>query len=334
METTSESRGRPSPLGRRVAVLGASLFFFGPALAFAAGDRATEIENRRLAGFPALSPAGDFPSRFEAWAVDHLPLRGHAVRAQAMLSEELFGEPPSYAAGKALTYPRVVEGREGWLYFGDDVAEACRPVGTTAGVLARVRRLGEIVRASGRRFVFTVAPDKTTIYPDKLPDRFLGERCLARRKEEFWKALDAARVPGYLDLRGPLERLQRATGEPAYFRTDSHWSERSAALYGAELARTLQPDLSRGTRLVPLGSYVREGDLGRLLGASRSETTGHWGLVRTGCARSGTTTVTRRPPYASPTPPPAPRCSGRTRCSSGTRSPGSRCRGSRRTSPT
>ncbi|MEV6986196.1 hypothetical protein AB0M95_33725 [Sphaerisporangium sp. NPDC051017] len=85
----------------------------------------------------------------------------------------------------------------------------------------------------------------------------------------------------------PLEQLQRATGEPAYFRTDSHWNERAAALYGTELARALQPDLSRGTRHVPLGPYVREGDLGRLLGASRSETVARWGLVRDGVRELG-----------------------------------------------
>ncbi|GII60553.1 hypothetical protein Skr01_06380 [Sphaerisporangium krabiense] len=281
--TLTRTPEKASRRRRRVAALAAFVFFFGPAVAFAAGDRAGEIENRQLAAFPALSRR--FAAGFEAWAVDHLPLRGEAVRAHALLSEGLFGEQPSYATAGPRAYPRVIEGRDGWLYFGDDVAEACRPAGTTAGILDRVRRLGEIVRRSGRRFVFTVAPDKTTVSPDKLPDRFLGEGCLRGRKKEFWAALDAARPPGYLDLRAPLLRLQRDTGEPAYFRTDSHWSERSAALYGEELARVLRPGLSEDTRLTFLGRSPREGDLGRLLGAPRQEDAARWRLDRDGVRR-------------------------------------------------
>ncbi|WP_424535352.1 alginate O-acetyltransferase AlgX-related protein [Sphaerisporangium viridialbum] len=267
---------------RLAAPLAAVVFFFGPALAFAAGDRAAEIENRKLRDFPALQGTGEFVPDFEAWAVDHLPLRQYAVRGRTMLSERVFGQPPSSNTGKRPAYPRIIEGRDGWLYFGDDVAEACRPVRPVAGILGRLRRLAEIVRKSGRRFVFTVAPDKTTIYPDKLPESFLGERCLTRRKQEFWAALNAARLPGYVDLRAPLERLQRESGKPVYWRTDSHWNERSAALYGMELARALKPDLTRDTRLVAAGRDLREGDLGRLLGTPRSETADRWKLVRDG----------------------------------------------------
>jgi hypothetical protein len=277
-----DARPRPRRTRRLVAPLAAGLFFFGPALAFAAGDRAVAFENRKLAEFPALSRAGGFVPGVEAWAVDHLPLRQYAVRAGATLSEKVFGEPPPTTTGTGPSYPRVIEGRQGWLYFGDDVAEACRPSGSLAGILDRLRRLAAIVRASGREFVFTVAPDKTTVSPGELPENFLGKRCLARRKQEFWTALNAAHLPGYVDLRTPLERLQRESGRSAYWRTDSHWTERSAALYGTGLAKALQPDLEKGTRLVPLGPSARQGDLGRLLGVPHDETVERWRLARDG----------------------------------------------------
>ncbi|GAA3124050.1 alginate O-acetyltransferase AlgX-related protein [Streptosporangium carneum] len=272
--------------GRRLpTLLVAGVFFFGPALAFAAGERAAAIENRKLPDFPALSEGWDFIPKAEAWAVAHLPLRQYAVRGNVALSEGVFGQPPSYNKGGKPTYPRVVEGRDGWLYFGDDVIEACGPRWSVAETLERTRRLAEIVQRSGRRFVLTVAPDKTTVYPDRLPERFLGQACLGERKREFWAALRAARLPGYMDLRGPLERLQRESGEPAYWRTDSHWNERSCGLYGTELARTLDPGLARGTRLVEIEQAVRDGDMGVMLGTPRKETIDQWRLVRDGVKR-------------------------------------------------
>lgn len=274
------------PLSRRApALLAAGLFFFGPALAFAAGDRAVEIENRKLPEFPALSRGWDLIPEAEAWAVAHLPLRQYAVRGNASMSERVFGQPPSYTTGKKPTYPRVFEGLDGWLYFGDDVIEACRPRWTIAETLDRVRRLAGIVQRSGRRFVFTVAPDKTTIHAGRLPERFLGQACLSGRKQEFWAALKAARLPGYVDLRGPLERLQRESGAPAYWRTDSHWNERSSGLYGMELARALHAGLLRDTRLTKIGQTTRYGDLGPLLGTPRGETIDQWRLLREGVSR-------------------------------------------------
>ncbi|MEV0629713.1 alginate O-acetyltransferase AlgX-related protein [Nonomuraea wenchangensis] len=268
--------------GRRSRALAAVLFFCGPALAFAAGERAVEIENRRLPQLPALSRGWAVVPEVEAWASAHLPLRQHAARAHAALSELLFKEAPSYGTAGAPGYPRVIEGRDGWLYFGDDVTEACRPRWSITETLWRVRRLAEIVRKSGRRFLFTVAPDKTTIAPDRLPERFPGQTCLRNRKQEFWAALRAAELPGFVELRDRLERAQRESGTPAYWRTDSHWTEHSAGLYGAELARALDPGLSRDTRLVKTGQTPRNGDLGGLLGIPVEERVERWRLVRDG----------------------------------------------------
>ncbi|GAT65540.1 alginate O-acetyltransferase [Planomonospora sphaerica] len=285
-EPAPSAAGERGPGTRRpLTLLAAVLFFAGPALAFAAGDRAVEMENRRLPDFPALSRGWRFVPDVEAWATAHLPLRRYAIRGNAALSEFLFKEAPSYGTPGAPGYPRVIEGRDGWLYFGDDVTEACRPRRSIAETLQRLRRLSEIVQRSGRRFVFTVAPDKTTVHPDRLPERFPGRACLQKRKQEFWAALRAARLPGYVDLRDLLERAQRESGTSAYWRTDSHWNERSAGLYGTALARALQPGLSRDSRLVNAGQVLRNGDLGGLLGIPVEETIDRWRLVRDGVRR-------------------------------------------------
>lgn len=278
-----ENTGVRRPRARRAAaVLAAGLLFFGPVVAFATGERAVELENRKLPDFPDLTEGWAVIPKLESWANAHLPLRQHAVSGNAALSHLLFEQPPTYHSGGPPTYPRVIEGRDGWLYFGDDVAEGCRPKWSIDETLDRVHRLARIVRQSGRKFVFTVAPDKTTIHPERLPERFLGKGCMERRKREFWAALERADPEGYVDLRSALLTMRNETGKPVYWRTDSHWNDRSAALYGTLLAEAVQPGLTEGTTLTRAGSQARTGDLGPLMGVPREEIIELWSLKRDG----------------------------------------------------
>jgi hypothetical protein len=275
-------------LRRPAALLLAVLFFFGPAFAFLVGARAEQLENRRLAEFPSLSSGWDFFPQFTAWATDHLPLRGEAVRGNAALSERLFGEAPSYggeghpvnrggpAAGvpsgggttsdAQVDYPAVIEGRHGWLYFGGDVKNLCEPTLGVDDVISRLDRLARAVQSSGRRFVLTVAPDKTSFYPDELPRTYVGERCATERRREFWNALTRTPPDGLLDLRPALTREQAHVGAPLYRRTDTHWGPRGAAVYARQLAAALDPSLLQNTQLVSLGTTSLPGELGPMLG--------------------------------------------------------------------
>lgn len=276
-------RARRAPQ-RPVAVLLALAFFFVPAAAFGIGERAQEIENRRLTALPSVSDGWDFFDHFTAWAVDHMPLRDDAVRGNAALSERVFGEPPSYDTGESVagipgvggaqppagpetaTTDRVVQGRDGWLYLGSDFSLACDPAWTVADTIARAGRLARAVEASGRRFVLTVAPNKSTAWPQQLPADYRGKNCAAPRREAFWTALRSTPPRGYLDLLGPIRSAQAAAGRAAYLRIDTHWDELGAAVYARELAERLRPGLTRGTRLVPAGTVKRGGDLSVVLG--------------------------------------------------------------------
>jgi alginate O-acetyltransferase complex protein AlgJ len=270
---------------RPVAVLLAFLFFFGPSLAFVLGERPQEIENRALAEFPSPADGWSFFPGFTSWATDHLPLRGRAVEGHAVVSEQVFGEAPSYGSdtpggpvagvpaqeedageGPGTEYPRVIEGDDGWLYFGDDVAHLCRPQRTLDDTMARLDRLARAVESSGRRFVLVVAPDKSTIYPDALPETFAGQECSDRRRDAFWDTVRETPPTGYVDLRGPLEEEQRRSGAPVYRQTDTHWASGGAVVYARELGRALDPVLAATSEVVDTGTISRDGDLGPMVG--------------------------------------------------------------------
>lgn len=289
---------RPS---RPVSLVLAALFFFGPAGAYAAGVRATAIENHPLRALPGLSAGWKFFADMSAWSIDHLPLRVQAVRTNVALNERVFGQPPVYGSGDSgpvnaptqappagqsgvagtpgqsgtagVTYPRVIQGTDGWLYFGGDIAGACNPRLSIPEVMSRLNRLAAAVDRSGRRFVFTVAPDKSTVVPEHLPATYLGKDCATARKAKFWSALSSNPPTGYFDMRRFIEVRQHGRGA-LYWKTDSHWGEQISAQYAYRLATHVDPTAFRSDSIqVPCsGNTTHLGDLGVILGKPRTDT--------------------------------------------------------------
>ena len=172
---------------------------------------------------------------------------------------------------KASQYPKVIQGKNGWLYFGADVEELCEPNRSVEDTIARLNRLAAAVEASGRRFVLTVAPDKSTIVPENLPDTYYGKDCAADRRAAFWKAMRSTPPTGYVDLRTDLETEQERTGRVFYRQTDTHWTSGGAAIYAQDLANALDPGLWADTEVVDAGTTHRTGDLGPMIGTPHED---------------------------------------------------------------
>lgn len=289
------------PRGRRWAVLLLGLvFLFTPAAAHVSGVRATEIENRRLTAFPSLSAGWAFFPQLSAWATDHLPLRDRAVAANTRLSESVFGEPPQYggpaeggAAGPVApapgdaeveerVYPRVLQGQDGWLFLGADVSGVCEPLLPLEQTLAGLDRFGELVQRAGKQYVFTVAPDKSTMNPDKMPKTYVGDDCAPAAKAAFWERMQDDPPVGYVDLKRELERVQQEDGENLWRPSDTHWAQRGGLVYAQELAEALDPALWRTSRIVPTGQVRLQADLAAQLGTPRTDEVPGWRLEREG----------------------------------------------------
>jgi len=291
----------PRPRGRRWLVLLVGLvFLFTPAAAYVSGIRATEIENRRLTAFPSLSAGWEFFPQLSAWATDHLPLRDRAVAANTRLSETVFGEPPQYggpagaggagpvapAPGDAQVeqrvFPKILQGREGWLFLGADVSGACEPLLPLDETLAGLTRFGELVQRAGKTYVFTVAPDKSTMNPDKMPESYVGDDCAPGAKAAFWDRMETDPPVGYVDLKQELERVQEEGGENLWRPSDTHWAQRGGLVYAQKLAEALDPALWRTSRITPTGPVQLQADLAAQLGTPRKDTVPGWRLEREG----------------------------------------------------
>ncbi|MCY7364151.1 MAG: hypothetical protein LH469_02360 [Frankiaceae bacterium] len=285
---------------RRLAVLVVGLvFLFTPAAASLSGVRATELENRPLAAFPSPSTGWAFFPAVTTWATDHLPLRGLAVSANARVSQDVFGEAPRVttappgAGGPVApvpggrppgerSYPTVLEGRDGWLFFGDDFAAACAPQAPLEQTLDGLERLGELLTAAGKTYVVTIAPDKSTANPDRLPEAYVGDDCAPAAKDAFWERVQQRALPGYVDLKDPLEQARRADGEDLYRPSDTHWGPGGAKVFARQVADALDPALWRSSTPTRTAPVRQDGDLAGLLGTPRQDEVPGWEVVRPG----------------------------------------------------
>ncbi|KMS90327.1 hypothetical protein ACZ91_15600 [Streptomyces regensis] len=286
--------------GRRqlTALLCAVVFFSAPALMWVFGGRPGEIENRALAGFPSISDGWGFFTGFPQWATDQLVFRAGAIDAADGISHGLFGEPAPMGQhgdggpipgvpdgpqagdgdggdsgngdrseddqGGSAGYVEVIEGKDGWLYYGDDVKAKCFPQRPVEETLQRLDRIRHAVEASGRRFVLTIAPDKTTMVPQHLPDSYAGKDCAPEATKKFWRLAEQQR--SFQDLRPSLRDAADQLGEPPYYANDTHWTDDGAVMLTRDVAEAIQPGVTDSWRSDGVGWSTTQGDLASMLG--------------------------------------------------------------------
>lgn len=179
--------------------------------------------NERLAPAPRLRDENGRlnPSVLDetaAYLADNFALRQQMVTANAMLQTGLLASSPA---------EDVIYGKNGWLYYAktlDDYQNRATLSEAEAEQIAQaVAGMQTFCKARGARFVFTIAPNKSSLYPENMPARYLqsGETGNYERLAPYLSAYGVR----YADLFA----LFAAQDETLYLRTDSHWSNRGAA---------------------------------------------------------------------------------------------------------
>ena len=196
-------------------------------------DNPESSENRKLSELPKLWDEQGWNQELlpelGEYFEEHFAYRQEFVTADAMVRSKVFGV--SAADG-------VIDGTEGWLYYKDSLKDylgyevlSDRAVFNVAHTLKMIQ---DYVEEKGNQFLFTVAPNKNSLYGDHMPYydqiRSDGERNI----DKLRAALTKEEVH-YLDLYPLFENSE----EILYHKTDSHWNNKGAAMASETLMDTL-----------------------------------------------------------------------------------------------
>ncbi len=210
---------RPQPWAERVIATLMVVALAAPGLATAVGlgrDAQRDEAPAPQAGGVLASTAAAFDGRFA--------YRAWFVTAQARLREALFGVSP---------LPTVWRGRDGWWYLAADGAvedtlnESPLSAADLEAWCTTLQHTYDWLRGRGIAYVFVVAPDKPTIYPEHLPAS-LHPRPGTTRTDQLVTALTTRTTVPLIDLRPVL--LAAKHDGPLFHLTDTHWNDVGAAL--------------------------------------------------------------------------------------------------------
>jgi hypothetical protein len=186
-----------------------------------------------------------------------------------------------HATPQASTQPAgAIAGRDGWLFLTGELQRACQVFIPWTKSMARWARLLDIVRASGRRAILVIPPDKSTVYPRFLPAHYPGEDCLPAGREAAWRAIDGTGDPQILGLRHAM--LEEAVRRPEllYKRKDTHWNNEGAVLSVRAMLQVLGPRVRMQESDIERGTERYNGDLTNIIGAPQEDTAAAWKIKR------------------------------------------------------
>lgn len=169
------------------------------------GAAANEILSPRPRwGWEMLSQTGDY-------LADHFAMRQPMVTLWSRLNAAL---------GRS-SDEQVLLGREGWLYYSPSLPDYLGEHLSEEELERIARNLASLQRQceeSGRRFLFTIAPNKNSLYPEHMP------AWAVNRHEEA----NSVRLRPLLEKYGVPYADLFALDLP-YYRTDTHWTAEGAA---------------------------------------------------------------------------------------------------------
>lgn len=168
-----------------------------------------------------------------SWFEDNFAWRREIVTANAKLRAGIFKESAEDG---------VILGTDGWLYYKDSLNDYTGKDQLSDRALYDIARCAKITQdycsCLGIDYLFTIAPNKATLYPEHMPYYFAHKVSDTSNRIRLQAFLEEEGVH-YLDLTQVLEEeVQRRKESPAeddvlpylYHKRDSHWTAEGAAI--------------------------------------------------------------------------------------------------------
>ncbi|MGD8992212.1 MAG: hypothetical protein PVI00_12230, partial [Desulfobacterales bacterium] len=175
----------------------------------------------------------DYYLSFDQYLNDSFSVRDPLVFAKRWLDYHLF---------KMTDTAAVHVGRQGWLYSRNSISDfrkqACDDLLLVHQLTLDLHAVDHLLSASGRRFVFMVAPNKSTIYPEYLGFIPTGGPCGRSRYDLLLEAFARNPLENFVRLENRLlfcKRNNRWLYNPA----GTHWNALGAAVAAEAIAEQI-----------------------------------------------------------------------------------------------
>jgi hypothetical protein len=203
--------------------------------------RPTLNENRKPAEFPRnITAPGPYLAAFGNFFEDHFGFRNQLLHWNTHWKRSVFNESPDSIA---------LQGEHGWLYWAREgmvenfTGQAQFNLKDLQGWQKLLEARRDWLAERGGKYIFVVAPNKETIYPEFLP-KWVVRSGQSGKLDEFVTYMRRHSTVPVLDLRPGL-MAAKAQG-PTYYQTDTHWNSFGAFVAYQALINALQkqiPDL-------------------------------------------------------------------------------------------
>jgi len=197
-----------------------------PAMAWLIGlDFGINVDNKKLDpprphGWAFLD--NEYYRSFDQYLNSTFPLRSALTFAKNWLDYHIFRTTDSTS---------VHIGRNGWLYTSKSIddyrKEACRDKMEVGRMLLELHALEAIIEASGRQFLFFVAPNKSSIYPEHVSFAPKATGCNHSRYDLLLESIKKHPLRSFVRLDEQL-RTAKERSPLLYEKTSTYWNRRGA----------------------------------------------------------------------------------------------------------
>lgn len=187
----------------------------------------------------------DYYRSFDQYLNDSFSLRDPLIFLKRWLDYRLF---------KMTDIATVHVGNKGWLYSRQSVEGihkgACKDASRIEQLVLDLHAVDQLVSVSGRRFVFTVAPNKATIYPEYLGFIPAGGSCRRSRYDLFLESLERHPLKGFVRLDNRLRNAKHGD-RWLYNPAGTHWSALGAAVAAEAIGESVDQNTGQNWVLNP-----------------------------------------------------------------------------------
>jgi len=209
----------------------------------------------------------DFYLRVENSFRNNFIWRSELISAKQWIDRNVFHTTPA---------TDVYTGADGWMFFRPELSDYQKG-GCSIRVRTQMRQLAQQLRdleqaleSLDKTLVFIVAPNKSTIYPEKVGLPRQRDQCKSSRYDLLVDFLAEAPLKHFVRLDTFLGEWKKE--RELYLRTDNHWNYHGAILASQALVRDLAPlNWKEVFPEIQLATHPEVGNLARILDETKPE---------------------------------------------------------------